>query len=177
MRLFIALDLDPPEYFAGLQEKITIPTVRLSMARSFHLTLKFLGDVDSKRKDQIIQALRKVQFSPLELRAEHIGAFPESGDPRVVWIGVDGNPALQRLQADIDTALSAWFPIEKDWVAHITLARVKDLGNARSYRDKVVKIPVPPQKFAVNSFLLVASVLTREGAVYEIVAEYLPKSI
>ena len=172
MRLFVAIDLDHADYFSSLQAQITDPAVRLSMTRSFHLTLKFLGDVEPTNVPLIVEALRAVAVPAMTLCVDQIGVFPETGAPRVVWAGLVEDPGLHKLQREIDSALAPWFPLEKSWVAHITLARVKEVAYADDYLEKIRLIKVPSQVFEVSCFRLIHSTLSRERPAYETIASY-----
>src|SRR5215471_15664420 len=93
LRLFIAMRI-PEEIKAGFRAaqaelREDLPGARMSWAKAdqFHLTLKFLGNVETERVDAFRQALISAcqRFVPLRLRAEGMGAFPNLRDPRVLW--------------------------------------------------------------------------------------------
>ena len=95
-RLFIALTI--PEDIkteiekaqADLRRALPKECVRWTKREQFHLTLKFLGNVDAQRFEPLVDAMRGAcqGFGALELRAEGIGLFPDLRLPRVVWAGV-----------------------------------------------------------------------------------------
>src|SRR5262245_31263727 len=95
-RLFIAISLPKTvkaEIEKGQEElrrALTGDAVRWTKREQFHLALRFLGTVDSTRLSALADALRNAsrEFSPLQLRAERIGFFPDARFPRVVWIWV-----------------------------------------------------------------------------------------
>ena len=95
-RLFIAVTI-PEEIKAKIEEaqaelRRALPAhgVRWTRREQFHLTLRFLGDVDAARVEPLGEAIRAVcrGFGPLHLRAERVGFFPDLRYPRVVWVGV-----------------------------------------------------------------------------------------
>jgi len=64
MRLFIAIDLDQEDYFKQIQKQL--PDVKASYPKTFHLTLKFLGETDKK---YLLQSLtRRIDKGNLYLR-------------------------------------------------------------------------------------------------------------
>jgi len=141
LRLFVAMRI-PEEIKAGfsvaqaeLQEDLPVAKMSWAKADQFHLTLKFLGNVETERVDALRLSLVSAcqGFVPLRLRAEGMGAFPNLGDPRVLWIGLnDPDQMLQPMQKAIETACSPFTaekPLER-FSGHVTLARVKRLARS-----------------------------------------------
>ena len=66
---------------------------------NYHITLRFIGDVDRSIAEEVTAALDRLAHSEaFNLRISHLGSF--GGDkPRTLYAGVDNNPAMQRLQA------------------------------------------------------------------------------
>jgi 2'-5' RNA ligase len=137
-RLFIAVTI--PE---GIKTKIeaaqaelrrVLPerSVRWTRREQFHLTLKFLGDVNAGRVETLGETLRAAcrGFGALHLRAERVGCFPDLRYPRVVWVGVqDQAKQLPLLQAAIERAAQEYTTEEKEaqFTGHVTLARIKGI--------------------------------------------------
>ena len=106
-RLFIALTI-PDEIKAGIEKaqeemRRALPEGRIRWIRreQFHLTLRFLGEVDAERVQPLIDAVRGAcnGFAPLSLCSERVGFFPDGRFPRVLWVGVnDRENNLPRLQ-------------------------------------------------------------------------------
>jgi 2'-5' RNA ligase len=105
---------------------------RWTRPEQWHLTLKFLGDVDTARVSALTDAVRAsgTNFPPLKLRAERIGCFPDLRFPRGVWVWVhDVENRLAVLQATIErvTAEFTAEAREEKFTGHITIARIKSL--------------------------------------------------
>ena len=104
---------------------------RFESAEKYHLTLAFLGWVDAAQVDALTAALQLVasQRRPFALRFDRIGAFPHERRPRVVWIGSHQQPAAYReLAVSLHTAYGELgFEFKDDPVAHVTIARVKEM--------------------------------------------------
>lgn len=138
-RLFVALRV-PEEVKAEVekaQEELrrSVPQARVTWTRreQFHLTLKFLGNVEAERAGELVEAVRGAcrGFAALRLRAEGLGCFPELRFPRVVWLGVrDAEGALPRLQRAIETVSASFTAQERDerFSGHVTLGRIKSIG-------------------------------------------------
>lgn len=94
-----------------------------------HLTLKFLGEINAAKVEQVITALTPVgNFPALTLEVKGLGCFPNCERPRVLWAGVIAPRALPDFAAKIESALSGLgFPAEKrSFSPHLTLARFGD---------------------------------------------------
>jgi 2'-5' RNA ligase len=75
-RLFIALDL-PEDVTAGLERLCEgLPGMRWVEADQFHLTLRFIGEVDQGTFYEIGEALARVSHPPFELALTGLGQFP-----------------------------------------------------------------------------------------------------
>jgi RNA 2',3'-cyclic 3'-phosphodiesterase len=117
---------------ANLRQVLPDRNVRWARREQFHLTLRFLGDVEAARVEALAEAIRTAcaGFGALHLRAERIGCFPERGYPRVVWVGVrDEAEQLPRLQQVVEAASAGFIsePKEERFTGHLTLARIKGI--------------------------------------------------
>lgn len=168
MRLFIALELDKlKEYFKEIQGKLASDNAKITLTKTYHLTLKFLGEVDEKDADLIRVSLKNIKFEPFSTKLDKIGVFPNENYIRVVWVGLKPDNEIMELQQNIDEALASLFKKEKDFVSHITLARVKFVNDKKSFMDMLSRIKIEPKEIMIKNFKLVKSTLTGEGPVYE----------
>lgn len=139
---------------------------------NYHLTLKFIGDVDDERAGEIGAALavavNGIQAFDIALRG--LGAFPTPARPRVIWAGVTGGgPPLADLARAVETAMaSLGFPPEpRIFSAHVTLGRVReprrnsDLAEAL---DRAASADLGVS--SVDRVVLMRSQLSRRGARY-----------
>jgi RNA 2',3'-cyclic 3'-phosphodiesterase len=160
MRLFVAIAL-PDDIVAFLKEiQSSLEDVRLSA--DFHLTLKFLGDVDDP--DRVVSSLSQVRFPMMQLETTQLGAFPDKDHIRVLWVGLEPDPSLIKLQSDIDEVLPG-FKKDFSFHPHITLARV----------DRKIPFPdvkVDKKRFIVDRFCLFESMLTPKGPIYRKIQEF-----
>jgi 2'-5' RNA ligase len=140
-----------------------------------HLTLKFLGNIPSKRVTEITEAMKKATqgISPFPLEISGLGAFPSLKQARVLWVGVGGElDQLSTLQQNIDSALAAlgFAREERPFVPHLTLARVKEGASPLERRSfgELVGSTVFEDKYPVevDSVRLMRSQLTPAGAIY-----------
>lgn len=177
MRLFIAVEIpeDVSKQLHALQDKLRIPG-KATLTKSFHLTLKFLGEVDEEKLLTLIGGLSKIKFQSFEASLSEIGAFPNTDNPRVVWIGLEPNETINALQKDIDSATQKLgFDPDNRFHPHLTLARIKFLKDKNSFKDLLEDIAPHQALFKVDSFKLIRSTLTPEGPVYEILESFKSK--
>ena len=177
MRLFIALDFEElRDYFKGLQSKIDSSLAKVSLTNAYHITLKFLGEVEESKVDKIKEALGTVNFEQLKLTLSGIGFFPSENYIRVVWVGIKENDIVNELQKRVDVALEKMFSRDKRFHPHITLARVKFVKDRENFVKSLKELKVEEKKIIIDKIKLIKSVLGREGAVYETVEEF-PQSL
>lgn len=172
MRLFIAADFSGlKDYFLELQ-KLLPKSARLSLTKSFHITFKFLGEAQPDKAEDIINKLKTIKFGRFAVFLDSIGVFPTENYIRVVWIGVKPEDKVLELQKNIDESLKPLFKKEKDFKAHITLARVKYPEDKKQFLEELKKIKIENKKIEVKDFRLIKSTLSPKGAVYEDLAVF-----
>jgi len=180
IRAFIAIKL-PQEIKAVLANLQTAlgagkdNTVKWVNPDSIHLTLKFLGNIDAAAVPQITDAMTgsTQNFGPLRLKVTETGAFPGTGSPRVVWVGLTGDVTkLSMIHKSLEGTLAAigFAPEKRSFSPHLTLGRVRDRAkkderSALARQLSTVKLKIRPEFFA-RSINLMRSELTQKGAVY-----------
>jgi 2'-5' RNA ligase len=102
--------------------------VRWVRLDGLHVTLRFLGPTAGDRIDSLGDAVRRIaaRNEPFETAIAGAGAFPSSGRPRTLWLGIDdGNGALASLARDLDDELEqlGWERQDRPFRPHLTLAR------------------------------------------------------
>lgn len=155
------------------------PAIRWTNPEQFHLTLRFLGDVDSQLVPNLIQALRNIcqPHPPLDLRAEEVGFFPARRPPRVVWIGVrDRGELLPKLQQKIEAAVGHFSALaaDKEFKSHLTIGRIKSIRPAESQILATLARKQAGRIFgewSADSIHLMRSELLPEGARHTCVGE------
>lgn len=182
MRLFVAVDLTDParervwRASAPLREE-SFPVKWVDRER-LHLTLKFLGEVDGGRQPELSGALERAVagFAPLELRLGGVGAFPSLGQPRVLWVGVDGPPDLVALRDAVEEA-AAGLGFEREsraFHAHVTLGRARRGASRRAFEGlaEAAEAVELDEACRVEGVELMESVLRPQGARYSVVSSH-----
>lgn len=185
IRSFISLEL--PETLKAHLGKIQTSVksneftfVKWVVPESIHLTLKFLGNVQIQKVEQIIQALTNVAacVAPFKLETAELGVFPDLDRPSVFWVGLGGEiKSLIVLQKNIDDALEPLgFQKEKRaFTPHLTLARLREAAsmmNKRDFSEAIKRIQFDVRyKWEIRSVCLIRSQLSPQGAIYSKIAE------
>lgn len=170
LRLFVGIDL-PPELKLRLSLLATgVPGAKWVDPGNYHLTVRFIGEVDEGQAADIDTALLQIRAPRFDLTLATVGHF----GLRMLWVGIERNPALQHLHEKIERALHrlGFAPEERRYTPHVTLARLKGTHESKlhEYLSEHGLFRAPP--FAVERFSLVASYLTKSGAIYEDQADY-----
>lgn len=167
MRTFIAIDFNDDEYFKKIQEQIPIDIAKIKPTTSYHLTLKFLGEVEDSKISLVKEKLKTIKIEPFSVAIDNIGFFPSESYTRVIWVGFKDNDKIVKLQQQIDNSLKDLFKKDDRFHPHITLARVKFVKDKKNFVKKLKEIKVEEKEFSVKNFKLIKSTLTKQGPIYE----------
>ena len=168
IRLFVALELPDElrERMAMIERGVT--GAKWVPPENLHVSLRFIGEVPEDRYDDIVYALEGVHSEPFALTITGAGHFESGRRVRVLWLGVERDPALIALNRRIESALvrAGLPPEERKFVPHITLARLNDASPAQvsgwlQANNMFRSIPWP-----MDSFVLFSSFTSRNGAIY-----------
>lgn len=135
-----------------LRAQLPEDAVRWTRIGQIHLTLKFLGNVEVRRVDELVESVRRAcaGLPSFQLTAGDIGFFPNAQRPRVIWAGVNsGAGELEELQCLIAAAASAFSSSSsvESFTGHLTLGRIK-----RMTRRDTTALERATASFAVQEF-------------------------
>ena len=176
LRLFTAVRVPRSllEWLDGaVGELKQVPGTRWTSLDSQHVTLNFLGWVESSVLPQVVAAVDAAarEHAPSQVSLGPLGAFPRERRARVLWAGLlDASGLLRALADDLGERLRAvgYEPEERAYTPHLTLAR---LGTPRSFEGLLPELPDPPGPFTVDRVTLFRSRLHPAGARYEVLHE------
>ncbi|WP_201451780.1 RNA 2',3'-cyclic phosphodiesterase [Rhodovarius lipocyclicus] len=174
LRLFVALSL--PETLR--QELSTlgtgIPGAKWIRPANYHLTLRFVGEIQNWKADEVDEALSGIRARGFELTLRGLGLFERMGRPSALWTGAERNDSLNHLQTKIETALRrvGLSAERRRFAPHVSLARVEQADPAKiaAYLQRHNLFRARP--VAVESFTLYSSLLGKECATYVPEVEY-----
>ena len=170
MRLFIAIEFSENIKFMLRRVQAEF-SFSFNFTKDFHLTLKFLGEVAEENIEEISKKLREIRFNRFNLKLAGLGVFPNKSRPRVLWIGLNNNSELLRLQKEI-SCLFTNCGDNKDFHPHVTLARINSLKESDKFIETLKRIKLSELEFSVNSFSLIKSELTPKGPIYEVIQTF-----
>jgi 2'-5' RNA ligase len=170
MRCFVAVDLDPSltGKIMQMQNQIIGFDVKLVERDNLHFTLKFLGDVNESRLENINNALAGIASSvdSFSINLRGVGVFPSEKFIRVVWVGC-GNKNFSDLYDSVNGTLAKLFKKEKA-APHLTIARVRSAKYSKEIVDFVNKnMDAEIGSMVVDKIKLKKSTLKPAGPVYE----------
>jgi len=136
MRVFFAFELnnEDKEYMLTIQNKmkVTINSGNLTGKNNFHITLRFIGEINEEKIGSLIEVLDDIAANtkPLTLNLNKIGMFDKKGK-KIIWIGSESNEMLNDIYIDLEKLIinKNFKKEDKVFLPHITLvrsARIKD---------------------------------------------------
>jgi 2'-5' RNA ligase len=181
VRLFVGVELEETvraECAAAvrdIQQRLRVARgvdVRWIPDANLHITLVFLGHVDTARAARVHEVLQSPWGTrPFEFRISGAGAFPPSGPPRILWLGTgDGTDALVTLYTEASSRLASvgFEPERRPYHPHVTIGRVKEASREAGRRLRtVLEEAVTSSQNRVDAVTLFESRLSPAGARYE----------
>jgi 2'-5' RNA ligase len=171
VRVFIGLELtdEIKNRLATAQQVLRRCRARLTFVdpKNIHITAKFLGEVDEKNLQKIIEALKPIRFNPFPVTAG-IVTVNDRRRPHTVWCAIDDAGECGKVFRLIEDALAPLgFAREtRRFTPHATLARVKSpdpsLFSALNDLDRT-----DYGSCMIHGMALKKSTLMPQGPVYE----------
>jgi 2'-5' RNA ligase len=176
IRAFIAVDVGP-DVRAALRPVVEQLTRKASQVRwvpedQWHLTVKFLGDVDGREVGEIAKAMQEEARAtpPFDLEFRGLKPFPPGREPRIVAVEVvSGMDALAGFHRRLDQRMQAFGVAgeRRSFLAHLTLGRIKGAGHMEWLWDYVREQSAANSGLAgIDEAILFQSNLRPEGAQY-----------
>ncbi len=177
IRSFLAFEI-PPEIrdtlaliYNGLRE--TALNVRWVKQENIHITVIFMGNVDEKNIVPMAKVLEKAcnKYAPFMIRIKGAGVFSNLRNPRVLWIGVDGDIKRMRYFRDrLQKDLKA-FGIKEEkrrFTPHLTVGRFKrGFNQGAKLKELIEKYrDTESDEAMLKELVLFKSELRPEGAIY-----------
>ncbi|HEV7342211.1 MAG TPA: RNA 2',3'-cyclic phosphodiesterase [Sphingopyxis sp.] len=172
-RLFVALR--PPRPVRDLLRSAMhgISAARWQDDDQLHLTLRFIGEVDRHRAEDIAAALGALHAPAIMARIAGVGMFERRGWPHTVWAGVEPAAALAGLHRKVDQSLArVGIAAEtRTFMPHITLARLnRSAGPVAPFL--ALHSDLASAAFLFDHVILYESEMGHGGSRYHPVARY-----
>lgn len=182
MRTFLAIEIEPYiknkiEESQEIIEDSESSNIKFVEVENIHLTLKFFGEIDDTRIEQITDIVNQSikDKETYTLKVVNIGAFPNIYNPRVIWTGIkDKNNTTVKLIEELDKKFNKiGFKKEKNYVPHITIGRVKSISDKEKLTQTLKKLNKKYHgKMEVKKIYLKSSKLTPNGPIYKNIKEF-----
>ncbi|QCJ46915.1 RNA 2',3'-cyclic phosphodiesterase [Haloprofundus sp. MHR1] len=182
MRLFVSIDLPRSlaDAVAAVQDDLRdAEGLRFVDPTRAHLTLKFLGETDENRLEEVGEALESAvdaaDVDPFEATVGGLGVFPSLDYITVVWLGLEaGGERTTRLAEAVERETTAigFEPESREFTPHVTLARMDDARGKDVVRRVVRGTEPTVGTFRVEKLRLKQSVLGPDGPEYSTVRQF-----
>ncbi|MGV3574522.1 MAG: RNA 2',3'-cyclic phosphodiesterase [Devosia sp.] len=173
-RLFTGLEIPSDVGFALSLKRGGLSGARWIDPENYHITLRFIGDVDNQTANEVVDNLDYLSESlRFPVKLTHLGTF--GGDkPRALYAGVEPSEALNRLQAAHERMLQrAGLPPDgRKFVPHISLARLRGTAAEDVARFIAEAGRFEPLSFSVARFALFSSRDSVGGGPYVVEETY-----
>jgi len=172
-RLFTALEL-PDIAAAGLAlMRGGVVGARWLEPEDYHLTLRFIGDIDGRAAHDIAETLGDIRRPKTPVRFEGLSWFGGS-KPRSIIAKVKADPALMDLQAEQERRLRriGIEPETRKYTPHVTLARLRGVGQRAIADYLATRGALLAEPFLAERFVLYSARDGSGGGPYVVEAAY-----
>jgi len=140
---------------------------------NYHLTLRFIGDVDDVTAREVASLLGRVRRRALELRFAELSSFG-GRHPRAIVASLSQTPALMELQAEHERLMQrvGLEPEGRKFTPHVTLARLRDVSSRQVAEYLSARAMIQPLPFRASRFVLFSSRASVGGGPYLVEAAY-----
>ena len=172
-RLFTGLEI-PPDVGRSLATlRGGLPGARWIDPENYHVTLRFIGDIDDLAANEIASTLLRINRRPFEVSLQGLSSFGGK-KPRAVVATVVPNRPLMELQAELERLMQRFGldPEGRKFIPHVTLARLRDASN-RDVADYLsVRGYFPTRSFMASRFVLFSARASVGGGPYIVEDSY-----
>ncbi|HEV2565545.1 MAG TPA: RNA 2',3'-cyclic phosphodiesterase [Microvirga sp.] len=173
-RLFTGIEI-PAEIALALSSfRGGLPGARWVDPENYHLTLRFIGDIDERMADDVASILGERRLrAPITLTIDGLDTFG-GGKPRAVFARTAGNGELNELQAEQERLLRqiGLPPETRKFTPHVTLARLRNVSPIDVADYIATRGHFPKLTFTADRFVLYSSRNSVGGGPYIVEAAY-----
>lgn len=172
-RLFTGLEI-PPEIGERLSSlRGGLPGARWIDPENYHVTLRFIGDIDGISANEIAGVLGRVNRKPFDVQLQGLQSFGGK-KPRAVVASVVPSRPLLELQAELERLIRrvGLDPEGRKFTPHVTLARLRDASDQDVADYLSVRGYFPAKVFTAQRFVLFSSRASIGGGPYVVEDSY-----
>ncbi len=140
---------------------------------NLNLSLKFLGELSEEEIEKAKQALKEVDFQRFTIETGNIDVLPNKDHVKIIWLGLNSETLIE-LKKEIDEILFKYgfSRDEKEFIPHITLAKIKGVKNKDIFLEMLESLKVNKSFFVPQTFDLVKSILKNKKPEYKTLEEF-----
>jgi 2'-5' RNA ligase len=172
-RLFTGLEIPPDIGRSLAMLRGGLPGARWIDPEHYHVTLRFIGDIDAALAHEVESLLGRVRRGGFELQVEDLHSFG-GRKPRAVVATLAAAPPLMELQAEHERLLQrvGLEPEGRRYIPHVTLARLRESSSRQVADYLAMRAPFRSPPFTVSRFVLFSSRASVGGGPYVVEAAY-----
>jgi len=172
-RLFTGLEIPPPIAESLSTLRGGLPGARWIDPENYHITLRFIGNIDDATARDVASLLGRVRRRSFELRVEELKSFG-GRKPRAVVAALAPSQEVVELQAEHERLMQrvGLEPDGRKYLPHVTLARLRDSSSRQVADYLAVRAPLRSPPFQISRFVLFSSRTSAGGGPYVIEAAY-----
>lgn len=172
-RLFIGLEVPSPVALDLSFIRGGLPGARWIDPENYHITLRFLGDIDERAAREVELLISRVQRREVQIEIDGLDVFG-GARPRSLFARVRPTPDLMELQAELErlTRRAGLPPEARKFTPHITLARLRDVSAHAAAAWLANRGGGPWHRFVADQFVLFSSRASLGGGPYLVEATY-----
>ncbi|TPQ27793.1 RNA 2',3'-cyclic phosphodiesterase [Bradyrhizobium guangdongense] len=172
-RLFTGLEI-PAEVGQTLSNlRGGLPGARWIDPENYHVTLRFVGDIDGVTANEIASMLFRVDRKPFEVKVQGLQSFG-GRKPRAVVATIAPSKPLMELQAELERMMQriGLNPEGRKYIPHVTLARLHDASDQDVADYLSLRGYFPSKAFMAERFVLFSSRASTGGGPYVVEDSY-----
>ncbi|MDF1548760.1 MAG: RNA 2',3'-cyclic phosphodiesterase [Bacteroidales bacterium] len=174
-RLFIGIRIMPSyellDFYSKLKQNLLLDKIKWVSAENFHITLKFLGEIETSLIPEIKKSVQTVanQTRKFKIQLKGLGQFKKNRSTKVIWLGLSNFEKINNLAENVMLEMIGlgFEPENRPYSAHLTIGRVK-------YVDDEIKLTEMIENFKdemfqlsdIESITLYESISSLKGLVY-----------
>jgi len=172
-RIFTGLEIPAALAEALAMLRGGLPGARWIDPEHYHLTLRFIGDVDDSTAHEVASLLGRIRRPALELRFDALSSFG-GRRPRAVVAILAQTAGLMELQAEHERLMQrgGLEPEGRKYTPHVTLARLREASSRQVAEYLSTRALFRPLPFTISRFVLFSSRASVGGGPYLVEAAY-----
>jgi 2'-5' RNA ligase len=172
-RLFTGLEIPPAVAQSLSSLRGGLPGARWIDPEHYHVTLRFIGDVDDVIAHEVASLLARVRRQAFELQVADLKSFG-GRKPRAVVATLAPIRALMELQAEHERLMQrvGLEPDGRKYIPHVTLARLRESSSRQVADYLATRAPFRSEPFWASRFVLFSSRMSVGGGPYVVEAAY-----